>query len=182
MSDATSADNRTMVPHIVVNARPDFAVCQQECFAPIAAVLPFDSWNDALNQDEKCAFALGASIFTSDWNQAQEFAARLRTGNVSINDVIAPTAHPATPFGGTGNSGWGVTQGAEGLLAMTRPQVVSSRGGTFRPHYDGIDDSMTSLLTQLLRLSHAGRLTTRLRAGLGSVQAMWSVGRSDRKA
>jgi len=38
---------------------------------------------------------------------------------VTVNDVIAPTAHAGTPFGGIRESGWGVTQGAEGLLEMT---------------------------------------------------------------
>ena len=57
-------------------------------------------------------------------------------GMIVINDVIVSTAHPATPFGGRRESGWGVTQGAEGLQQMTVPQVVSVRAGRFRPHYD----------------------------------------------
>ena len=52
---------------------------------------------------------------------------------VSINDAVVPTAHPATPFGGAGFSGWGSTQGPEGLLGMTVPQVVSVRNGKSDP-------------------------------------------------
>ena len=66
--------------------------------------------------------------------RAAELAGRLRTGMVTINDVIVPTAHPGLPFGGRAESGWGVTQGAEGLLEMTVPQVVGVRKGSFRPH------------------------------------------------
>ena len=69
-----------------------------------------------------------------------------------------PTAHPATPFGGRGESGWGVTQGPDGLLAMTVPQVVSVRGGTFRPHYDGTGGPggpLAETLRGLLEWSHA---------------------------
>ena len=62
-------------------------------------------------------------------------------GLVTVNEVIVPTAHPGTPFGGRRDSGWGVTQGAEGLLEMTVPQVVSTYGSPLRLHYrlpDGV--------------------------------------------
>jgi aldehyde dehydrogenase (NAD+) len=68
--------------------------------------------------------------------------------------VIVPTAHPATPFGGRGESGWGTTQGAEGLLEMTVVQVLSERGGTFRPHYDlsaGVEESKVANQEQMVR-------------------------------
>src|SRR5262249_22462895 len=71
--------------------------------------------------------------------QAQRLAARIGAGMVAVNDAIAPAGHPATPFGGRGASGWGVTQGEEGLLAMTVPQGVSVRSGKFRPHFEPLD-------------------------------------------
>jgi acyl-CoA reductase-like NAD-dependent aldehyde dehydrogenase len=124
-------------PRIVADARPEMAVCQEASFAPIVAVLPFDRLEDALRMDGECTYGLGASIFTNSVGRASEVARRLRVGMVVINDVIVPTAHPATPFGGRRESGWGVTQGAEGLLEMTIPQVVSVKSGRFRPHYMG---------------------------------------------
>jgi aldehyde dehydrogenase (NAD+) len=122
-------------PVIVADARPEMSVCQEASFAPIVAVLPFDRLEDALRMDSECSFGLGASIFTNSVGRASEVAGRLRVGMVAINDVIVPTAHPATPFGGRRESGWGVTQGAEGLLEMTVPQVVSIKSGSFRPLY-----------------------------------------------
>jgi aldehyde dehydrogenase (NAD+) len=104
-------------------------------------------------------------------------AARLEVGMVMINDAIAPTAHPATPFGGRGASGWGVTQGAEGLLEMTLPQVVSFRSGKWRPHYDPPGSTAMTryeTLRALLRFGH-GR-TWRKRWG-----AVWELWRAVRK-
>jgi len=104
-------------------------------------------------------------------------ARRLRTGFVTVNDVIAPTAHPATPFGGLGHSGWGVTQGAEGLLEMTVPQVVSVRRGTFRPHYDlaaGKTADNEGLVRALLQMGHGRSFLQRLRG-------FWQVLRAIRK-
>ena len=108
---------------------------------------------------------------------ARELAARIPAGHISINDVLAPTAHPATPFGGRGASGWGVTQGAEGLLAMTVPQVVTARKGNFRPHLDEAanpDPATMDLLGGLFRWTHARGLREKLR---GLRQMIWGVRR-----
>jgi aldehyde dehydrogenase (NAD+) len=86
---------------------------------------------------------------------------------IAINDVVAPTAHPATPFGGRKASGWGVTQGMEGLLAMTVPQVVSQRRGKFRPHFEPPSDkglNSPAMMTALLQATHAGSWRQRLAA------------------
>ncbi len=157
-------DGRTCVPRVVVDATPAMAVCREDCFAPLLAVLPFDDLPGALAADAACPYGLGASIFTNDTRTAVELAGRLRTGSVAVNDTVAPAAHPATPFGGRGRSGWGVTQGPDGLLGMTVPQVVSVRGGRFRPHYDptgGPDGPVAELLRGLLAWSHAPRLGQR---------------------
>jgi len=85
---------------------------------------------------------------------------------VTVNDVVVPTAHPATPFGGRGESGWGVTQGPEGLLEMTVPQVVSVRGGSFRPHYGasvGKPPMSAERFRGLLQWSHAATFGKRMR-------------------
>jgi aldehyde dehydrogenase (NAD+) len=164
----------SMRPVVVIDARPDMALCREAPFAPVCAVLPFDSREGALAAEAACPFALGAAVFTADRRQAEWFAARLRAGVVSVNDVIAPTGHPATPLGGRGASGWGVTQGQEGLLEMTVPQVVSVRGGSFRPHYDltaGRPETQEPLVRALLQAGHARTWMGRLRGWRQLAQA-----------
>jgi aldehyde dehydrogenase (NAD+) len=152
---------------VVIDARPEMSLCRESTFAPVLAVLPFDSIDDALRMELSCPFALGASVFTRNPARGESLASRLRAGVVTINDVVVPTAHPATPFGGRGDSGWGVTQGEEGLLEMTVPQTVSVRAGTFRPHYDSGDPAKLAaqeeLLRGLMQARHAPTLLTRLR-------------------
>jgi aldehyde dehydrogenase (NAD+) len=116
-------------------------------------------------------------VFTRDRRAAVEISEHLRTGSVSVNDVVAPTAHPATPFGGRGLSGWGVTQGPDGLLGMTVPQVVSVRGGRFRPHYDPVgepDGPMGQMLTGLMQWCHARTVGRRWKG-------LWRLVRAGRK-
>lgn len=161
-----SATDGTCRPAVVVDARPEMAICREAAFAPVMAVLPFDTLEDALAMEAQCPYALGASIFTGNVALAQRLSAQLRSGAVCINDVIVPTAHPATPFGGAGASGWGVTQGAEGLLEMTVPQVVSVRSGSFRPHYDIHDpvklQKQGDLVKGFLEATHAPTFGRRL--------------------
>lgn len=144
----------------VVDISQQASLNQEAAFAPIAGIKPFDQIEEAVDEVNHCPFGLGVSIFTKDRARAMELSARIEAGMVTINDVIAPTAHPSTPFGGRRESGWGVTQGAEGLLAMTIPQVVTNRGGTFRPHYfsaQGPDPAVAEMLRGLLRWRHGSR-------------------------
>jgi acyl-CoA reductase-like NAD-dependent aldehyde dehydrogenase len=152
-------------PTFLLDTPADAAVCREACFAPVAAVVPFDAVDDAVSLAAGSPFGLGASVFTADADAARELAARIPAGSVTVNDVLAPTAHPATPFGGRGASGWGVTQGAEGLLAMTVPQVVTVRKGRFRPHLDEAadpDPATGELLRGLLRWTHGAGVREKL--------------------
>ena len=81
---------------------------------------------EALMREEGTSFGLGASVIGTVC-EATRLAGRLRSGAICINDLIVPTADPRLPFGGAGASGYGVTRGPEGLLALTRPVVTSVR-------------------------------------------------------
>jgi acyl-CoA reductase-like NAD-dependent aldehyde dehydrogenase len=161
-------------PAVVVDARPEMALWREASFAPLLAVMPFDSVEEALQSDAQCPYGLSASVFTRNPARAARLADRLRTGVVTVNDVIVPTAHPAAPFGGRAQSGWGVTQGAEGLLEMTVPQVVSVRSGSFRPHLDmAAGPSQAEMARALLEFFHGATLARRLRGLARLARTMW---------
>jgi acyl-CoA reductase-like NAD-dependent aldehyde dehydrogenase len=166
-------------PAVVLDARPEMALCREPTFAPVLAVLPYEHLADALQMDAQCPYGLGATIFTANPVRAERLAGRLRVGVVTVNEVIVPSAHPATPFGGRRDSGWGVTQGAEGLLEMTVPQVVSTSGSAPRPHYrmpGGVGPGPRDLLHGLLQWRHAATLRQRCR---GLLQLLRGLARGD---
>jgi acyl-CoA reductase-like NAD-dependent aldehyde dehydrogenase len=168
-------------PRVVVDARPEMAVCREASFAPLLVVLPFDTTDEAVRMDTCCPYALGASVFTAEPARALDLAGRLRAGMVAVNDVIVSTGHPATPFGGRGASGWGVTQGAEGLLEMTVPQVVSVRAGKYRPHYGmaaGRNMEQGDMLRAFLEIEHGSTLRQRAAGVIGLVRALWRGSRT----
>ena len=150
-------DTESMFPVVLTKAKPEMRICREASFAPITVLIPFTDTEEVVRMDEQCPYALGASIFTSSPKKAKELGSQLRVGSVSINDVIAPTANAKTPFGGEGDSGWGVTQGSEGLLEMTVPQVIAHKRGTFRPHYDMTSTNagdQETMVRGLLEMSH----------------------------
>jgi acyl-CoA reductase-like NAD-dependent aldehyde dehydrogenase len=117
---------------------------------------------EALAEDGRCPYALGASVFGPE-AEARAFAARVRAGVVVVNDVIVPTADPRLPFGGRGESGFGVTRGAEGLLELTAPKVIAVRRGRRLFHLEDRHPADADLFRAYLTLAHGGGLRARLR-------------------
>ena len=111
----------------------------------------------AVHRANDADFALGASIFSRDVAKARKFAARIKTGFVLINDLIAPTADPRMPFGGVKASGFGTTRGDEGLLEMTFPHVVAERHGRTHPHFDEPAAGDAQLFSAYIRAAHGTR-------------------------
>lgn len=114
-------------------------------------------------------FGLGASIFSRDLKKARLIAGQLRTGFVSINDIIAPSADPRVPFGGVKASGFGITRGPEGLLEMTYPHVIATRRDRRWSHLEPVKDSDTRLFKSLIATWH-GRARARI-AGVRGIIA-----------
>jgi succinate-semialdehyde dehydrogenase / glutarate-semialdehyde dehydrogenase len=103
---------------------PDQSLCmQEETFAPIAAVSPFEGETEVIERANSLNFGLSAYAFTNDLRRAFRLMEALEAGMIGINDSI-PTATQA-PFGGVKQSGWGRELGAEGLEAFLETKHVS---------------------------------------------------------
>lgn len=151
------AGARESPPFLVDNVSPGMRIWREDAFAPLLAIMSCADEREMIEADQACPFALGAAVFGQP-REAIGLALRLRAGLVTVNDVLAAAGHPDTPIGGCGASGWGSTQGAEGLLEMTAPQAIRVSQGSFRPHYalaiPGHAD-MGDLLEALLRSGHS---------------------------
>ena len=143
----------TIAPVLLSDAQPDMPLLQQDVFAPIVSLVTVDDDAHAIAADQQCPYALGASIFGSV-TASRRVARQLRAGCITINDVIVPTADPRVPFGGAAQSGFGVTRGREGLLAMTRPQTVLVRRGPWRVHLRDPSPNDEKMLKAILAATH----------------------------
>jgi len=151
-------------PLLLAHAQPEMPLLQNDTFGPVMSLVPVAGDEAALLANARCPYALGASVFSRDAQVATELAIRIRAGSVIINDLIAPTADPRLPFGGTGESGFGVTRGAEGLLAMTFPKTIQLNRARQRRHYAPLDEAQTALFESLLNMTHGSSLSIRLSA------------------
>jgi len=147
---------------IVVSGGPETLAAAQGNFVPALVVTRVNSVEHAFQLSGVSDYALGGSIFTRDIKRAQELALRTGSGLVAINECVAPAAEAALPFGGTGESGYGVRGGVEGLLDMTRPQSLAFARGKFRPHHVAQEEA-EPLVKAWLRARHGGSVLGRIK-------------------
>lgn len=142
-------------PTILDGVRPDWPIAAADLFAPVVSILTTESDEEAVRIVNRCPYRLAASVF-GDPTWCHGLATQLDVGHVSINDLMFPTVDPRVPFGGCDASGFGVTRGPEGLLAMTRPQVIARHRGRIYLHLKRPHPSDYGSLMKLLQIGHAG--------------------------
>jgi len=117
-------------PTILVDAKQDMDIVQQEVFGPIVTIIPFDSDEEALTLAADCPFALNASIWTRDLSRGRGLAEKLPGGTAVINNTPYTFGIGETPWGGSGESGFGRTHGQLGLLELVETHHVHwDKGG-----------------------------------------------------
>ena len=169
-----NADGSIDLPVVFTGANPLMRLFCEDVFVPVIGFMAIESDEAALGAASECGFALGASIFSRDHDEAKRLAQRIHAGLVSINDLIAPSADPRVPFGGRGESGYGVTRGAAGLLELTRIKVIQTRRGGMTPHLDSAAPQ-PELITAAIRLLHSGTWRKRLGALFDLARMSWNV-------
>lgn len=167
----TNADGAIVGPVVVADAQQKMRLLNEDVFAPLISLVTVADDAEAIRLANDCEYQLGASVFSRDSVRARRIANALRAGCVTINDLVAPTADPRVPFGGTGASGFGTTRGAAGLLEMTRPKAVIEHAGSFRPHFDPAQPGDAGLFAAFTRLLHVQGLRNRGRALVELVRA-----------
>ncbi len=150
----------TMRPLVIGRVTADMEIARSDLFAPVVCLMEVDSMEEALIEDRRCPYSLGASVFGPTSN-AEHLASKISAGCVVVNDIIVPTADPRVAFGGRDQSGWGVTRGLEGLLEMSRIKTICIRRGRWMPHLNARDAQDTNMLGLLLQLFHAPSFRTR---------------------
>jgi len=159
-----SDGRRLRVPLILSGVAPSMQLVHEDIFAPVLSLISVVDDAAALEFSAQCQYSLGAAIFSRDDEGAQDFADQVRAGVVVINDLIVPTADPRVPFGGRGRSGFGSTRGAEGLLEMTVPKVVSVRHGKSHRHFHEPQQGDSKIFGAYIRATHGKGWRTRFSA------------------
>jgi acyl-CoA reductase-like NAD-dependent aldehyde dehydrogenase len=112
-------------PTILGSVPSGARVAQEETFGPVAPVVAIDSFEQAVELTNASPYGLLAAIFTADLGRGLEFADRVHSGWVNINESTNYW-EAQLPFGGRAgtDSGIGRVGGAHVMQSFTELQTV----------------------------------------------------------
>jgi aldehyde dehydrogenase (NAD+) len=102
-------------PTVFAEVEPTMRIAQEEIFGPTTALIPVDSFEDAVRAANSVQYGLSSSIFTRDVNKAFKAMRDLQTGITYIN-AGTTGAEVHLPFGGMKQTGNGHREAGQAAL------------------------------------------------------------------
>ena len=98
------------------------AIAREEIFGPVLTILPFDTFEEAVEIANDTIYGLAASIWTKNLDKALQAMRLVQAGRVWINTTIS--GGPELPIGGFKQSGSGRETGIYGVEEYTEVKSV----------------------------------------------------------
>lgn len=114
-----------LAPTLLADVPLEARIAREEVFGPAAAIFAFDTDDEAIALANATEMGLASYVITEDAGRAFDYAERLETGIVGINDALPTVAF--TPMGGTKQSGLGREGGTDGLREFQETTYVAWR-------------------------------------------------------
>jgi acyl-CoA reductase-like NAD-dependent aldehyde dehydrogenase len=99
-------------------------VMREEIFAPVLSIVPFNNFDEAIEQANSTPFGLGVGLFTQDVTRALSAARRLHFGIVHVNEPSTSRVD-MMPFSGVKDSGIGREGPRYAMEEMTEERLVT---------------------------------------------------------
>ncbi|KAJ8733364.1 hypothetical protein PYW08_001662 [Mythimna loreyi] len=109
-------------PTVFADVTDEMTIAKEEIFGPVQSILKFDTLEEVIDRANNTNYGLASGIFTTNVNNALQFAKHVEAGTVWVNTYLAFT--PQSPFGGFKDSGLGRENGMDALLAYTEVKNV----------------------------------------------------------
>ncbi len=107
-------------PTVLTGVSRAMDIWNEEIFGPVTVLDTFRNDAEAVAKANDSSFGLAGSIWSKDTNRALRMVDQLDIGIIWINDHHR--IDPASPWGGTKNSGIGTENGYDAYLGYSRPQ------------------------------------------------------------
>src|SRR5215471_6156141 len=117
-----------VAPQILIDLDQPNPIMQEECFGPVAGIMPVASDDEAIGLMNDNAYGLTAAIWTNDEKAAIRIGDQIETGTFFMNrcDYL----DPALAWVGVKDSGRGCTLSRVGYEHLTRPKSFHLRTKT----------------------------------------------------
>ena len=92
-------------PTVIINATGEMRLAHEETFGPVAALIRFETEEEAIQAANASEFGLASYVYTRDLARTFRVGRAIEAGMVGINEGII--TDPAAPFGGVKDSGIG---------------------------------------------------------------------------
>jgi acyl-CoA reductase-like NAD-dependent aldehyde dehydrogenase len=110
-------------PAVITNVDEQAKIVQEEAFAPVVTITPYNSFNEAIQLVNNSKFGLQAGVYTNDLQKSFEAVKKLQVGGVIINDIPSYRADHM-PYGGIKESGLGREGPHFAIEEMTNIKMV----------------------------------------------------------
>lgn len=110
-------------PTVLTSVAPDAEVMSTEIFGPVAALVPFDTDQEAIELANATEFGLVSYVMTESVDRGFTIAEQLEAGMVGFNTGLV--SNPAAPFGGVKQSGLGREGGLTGIDEYLESKYIS---------------------------------------------------------
>lgn len=112
-----------LAPTVLTDVNISMRAMNEEPFGPVALMMPFARFEDAVAEANRLPYGLASYAFTGSGKTAHALAEAMEVGMLSINHL--GLAMPETPFGGVRDSGYGSEGGVEALEAYYNTKFVT---------------------------------------------------------
>lgn len=109
-------------PTVLTDIPANAPAASEELFGPVASVFRAKDLTDAIRIANGISFGLGASVWTRDDAERNQFVAEIESGLLFINGMVVSDSR--LPFGGVKNSGFGRELGEFGIREFVNIKSV----------------------------------------------------------
>lgn len=148
-------NQRFIGPTIVTHVQPDDDIMREEIFGPILPILTVNTSDEAIEFINSRPKPLTLYIFSKNRSTIDKFIRKTSSGSVCANDALIHLGIDTLPFGGVGESGFGVYHGKASFDTFSHQKSVLVRG--YSPVLEWVASKryppyLESNLNRLLRL------------------------------
>lgn len=109
-------------PTVIADVTPRHSLWHEEVFGPVAIVAPFTDEADAIEKANDCPYGLAGSVWSNELGRILRVTDKLDIGIIWVNDHHR--IDPASPWGGSKDSGIGSENGLEAYRGYSQQKSI----------------------------------------------------------